>query len=223
MLEQREAAIEFPTAGVTGGLSWVKVRAYLTSHGDRKSCSYSDRTTEIKQILGHARDGEDLETVQIDVVIRFSDPDFDGRSYGLALALADKRARFGERGPFERIIATGVLSNQGVISRVDAFPQKLALVLESLDPNSLFLLPKENLDSETDLLEKVAVSGGKMRAVSQLSELRDLWQEDLSRPEQHRFMSHSKGSFIKGVIFGFSAVSLITGVSIFLFRSLTSQ
>ncbi|MDS4032402.1 MAG: hypothetical protein RKO66_20410 [Candidatus Contendobacter sp.] len=220
---QREAVVEFPTAGVTGGLSQVKAKAYLTSHNDAKGCSYSNRLPEIKEILGHARDGEDLATIRTDVVIGFSDPDFEGCSYGLALALADKRARFGERGPFERIIATGVLSKQGIISRVDAFPKKLALVLETLGPNSLFLFPKENLDTEIDLLEKVAVSGGKMRAVSQFGELRDLWQEGLNRSEQYRFMTHSKGYFIKGLIFGFSAVSLITGVSIFLFRSLASQ
>jgi hypothetical protein len=35
MLKQREAAIEFPTAGPSGGLSQVKVIAYLTSHEDR--------------------------------------------------------------------------------------------------------------------------------------------------------------------------------------------
>ncbi|MDG4594472.1 MAG: hypothetical protein P9F75_02050 [Candidatus Contendobacter sp.] len=185
MLEQREATIEFPAAGVGGDLLRVTVKAYLTSHHDVKSCSYSNRLAEIKEILGHARAGEDLATIRTDVVIGFSDPDFAGHSHGLALALADKRARFGARGPFERIIATGVLSKPGLVSQVDAFPQKLALVSATLDQESLFVFPRENLDANPGLLERMVVGQGMLRAVAQFDKLRDLWREDpnASAPE----------------------------------------
>jgi hypothetical protein len=222
MLLQREAVIEFPTAGATGGLSRVKVKAYLTSHNDAKGCSYSNRLPEIKEILGHARDGEDLATVRIDVVIGFSDPEFEGRSYGLGLALADKRARFGGVGPFERIIATGVLSKQGLISRVEGFPQKLALVLAVLDRQSLFIFPKENLDGDPALLERTVVGKGRIRAVSHFSELHDLWQAEPNPSQRREFPAPSRNYFIKGMILGFSSVLLITGLSIILFRSLAS-
>ncbi|MEI2780098.1 MAG: hypothetical protein V9H25_02100 [Candidatus Competibacter sp.] len=257
MLVQREAtplqgkaakaAIEFPTAGATGGLSQVKVTAYPTSHNDAKGCSYSNRLPEIKEILGHARDGEDLATVRTDVVISFSDPDFDGRSYGLALALADKRARFGEQGPFERIIATGVLNKPGLVSRVEAFPQKLALVLATPDQRSLFVFPRENLDDDPDLLERTMVGKGMLRAVSHLNELHDLWQAERmpshhsevpALPDSHellqetseRMPSHhsevpvrAKSYFFRGMLLGFSIVLLMTGISILLFRSLASS
>lgn len=247
MLKQREAAIEFPTAGPSGGLSRVKVIAYLTSHEDRKSCSYSNRLPDIKKILGHARDGEDLATIGTDVVVGFSDPDFEGYSYGLALALADKRARFGEQGPFERIIATGVLSKPGLVSRVEAFAQKLALVSAIPDQQLLFVFPKENLDDDPDLLERTVVGKKRMRAVSQLNELHDLWQAELIPSQQskvpalsdshellqetsERMPSHhsevpvrAKSYFFRGMALGFSIVLLMTGISILLFRSLASS
>jgi hypothetical protein len=247
MSEQREATIEFPTAGASGGLSQVKVRAYLTSHEDRKSCSYSDRLSEIKKILGHARDGEDLATIRTDVVVRFSDPDFEGCSYGLALALADKRARFGEQGPFERIIATGVLSKPGLVSRVEAFPQKLALVLAIPDEPLLFVFPEENLEDDPDLLERTVVGKKRVRAVSHLNELHDLWQAERmpsqqsevpALPDSHellqetseRMPSHhsevpapAKSYFFRGMAWGFSIVLLMTGLSILLFRILASS
>ncbi|MDG4551108.1 MAG: hypothetical protein P9F19_17205 [Candidatus Contendobacter sp.] len=178
-------------------------------------------------------------------MIRFSDPDFEGSSYGLALALADKRARFGERGPFERIIATGVLSKPGCIARVEAFPQKLALVLEKLDQQSLFVFPKENLDDPA-VLERTMVGKGMMRAVSHLNELHDLWQaepvpsqrsaapvpltahEALREPSKpipsqyNEAPAPAKGYFVRGMILGFSVVMLITGLSIVWFRSLAN-
>lgn len=245
MILQREATIEFPTAGATGFLNRVKIKAYLTSHNDAKGCSYSNRLPEIKEILGHARDGEDLATVRTDVVIGFSDPDFDGCSYGLALALADKRARFGEQGQFDRIIATGVLGKQGAVSRVEAFPQKLALVLATLDRQSLFVFPQENLDADPGLLERAVVSKGMIRAVRHLNELQDLWQTELIPSQQDEVPaprdSHeslretselipsqqsevpapARGYFFKGIVLGFSIVMLIAGLSIVWFRSLS--
>lgn len=223
MLEQREAAIEFPTAGASGGLSQVKVRAYLTSPNDVMSCSYFNRLSEIKKILGHARAGEDLATIRTDVVVGFSDPDFEGCSYGLALALADKRARFGEQGPFERIIATGVLNKPGLVSRVEAFPQKLALVLEKLDQQSLFVFPRENLDADPDLLERTMVGKGMLRAVSHLNELHDLWQAERMPSHHSEVPVRAKSYFFRGMLLGFSIVLLMTGISILLFRSLASS
>lgn len=113
-LMMREAHVWFPltVAGSRCKLNRVEVAAYPQSHRGRKSCP-SGKSGEVKQLLGYARHGEGIEAVEMDVVVHMDDLDFAEGSFGLALAIADKLARFGANANAQEIVATGIVGNQG--------------------------------------------------------------------------------------------------------------
>ncbi|NJN48330.1 MAG: hypothetical protein HC808_19715 [Candidatus Competibacteraceae bacterium] len=209
MTASHQAEIEFPIAGALPYLNRVQVIAYPSSRQHAISCSYRDRLASIKEILGHSRSDEDPTTLDIDVVVRFSDPRFDGQSYGLALALADKLARFGNPTPYHRIVATGVLTHERVICRVEGFAEKLKAIAEHCNSEALFIFPKENQEKESILLTELNISISQC-AVSQLDDLCELWQacSEQLLPSQYWRL------FWRGAIFGFGLVLSITCVLI---------
>jgi len=77
----------------------------------------------------------------MDVVVHFARNDFDGLSFGLALTLADKRARYGVAGHTGRIVATGTIEPLGQVAEVEGFNVKLACVERELTPGDLFVYP----------------------------------------------------------------------------------
>lgn len=211
MNAQRTAKVDFPTAGSVPSINHVQVVGYPHRHQGVISCSQTTKREEVKRLLGYARHNEGIETIDIDVVVRFSDPDFNGQSYGLALALADKRARCDEQGNYNRIIATGIVGNQGKISRVEAFQEKLALVMPLLDDKSLFLFPRENLDAVPKALEEWAIVTGTWRAVSHLDELHNLWQTDVP-VSTVQAVGNRWRVFLKGLMWGFGLVMLAASI-----------
>lgn len=215
---QRTARVEFPTTGSVPALNAVQVIGYPPRHHGVISCAHPTKREEVKRVLGYTRHDEGIETIDIDVVAQFADPDFDGHSYSLALALADKQARCGGQGPYRRLIATGILGKQGKISRVEAFREKVALVAPLLDNGTLFIFPQDNAEAEPAVLAGQTMTAGHWRAVRRLDELRDLWQADapaltLQAPGNRWRV------FFKGLILGFAVVMLAAGVIVWYWPS----
>jgi len=219
MMRQAEVLFPVTVAGAGCKLNRVEVTAYPQSHRGRKSCP-SGKSEEVKRLLGYARHGEGIEAVEMDVVVHMDDLDFDEGSFGLALAISDKQARFGRCGDAENIVATGIVGNQGVVSGIGAFAQKLALVLEGQPAGTLFVFPRVNAVETEQGLAALTASGIAWRAVDALSDLTDLWQEaavsTLIEPVEARRYSWLT-TFSKGLVLGFLLVlGLAAGVAVLL-------
>ena len=115
-------------------------RALVLAHDDR----------EVEHILADARFGETIGTeITLPVWIRFMPQQFGGRSYGLALALADKRARYCSNHAFAngRLIATGLMTEDGCgrIGEVDSLRDSLVATAAEALSGDLIVLPRANL------------------------------------------------------------------------------
>jgi hypothetical protein len=75
--------------------------------------------------------------------VRFSDDVFAGRSYELALVLADRIARGREFLPRARLLATGCSDawHAGRVDAVDGLAPKCALLLREAGPGDRIVLP----------------------------------------------------------------------------------
>ena len=130
-----------------------------------------------RNILGASRYGESTSQ---SLMLNVSNPLFSGRSYGLALALADKILRKGNLHDSGRIIATGLIEPDGCgrITAVDAFDAKLGLLKNEGKKGDVFVFPAGNLkpndavqrrllqqlkDSGIELVSLEHVSGGEAR------------------------------------------------------------
>jgi len=214
-MTMRQAEVVFPVKVAAAGCKphRVEVTAYPTSHRGRKSCP-SGKSDEVKRLLGYARYGEGIEAVDMDVVVHMDDTDFDEGSFGLAVAVCDKLARFGAAVEVGPVVATGMVGNRGVVSAVAAFSDKLAWVAESQPSGSLFLFPQDNAKGAEEGLAKLSTKGIRQRGVASVGELSNLWNEpggggddgqvDVSAP---RTWHAGLAVFVGGAILGFLLVA----------------
>jgi hypothetical protein len=152
---------------------------------------------EVLDILIDARSGEAPERRLDGVLVRFLRRDFSGSSFGAALALADKRARYpksGEAAAADRLIATGQLlcGGRGAIGAIEGFEAKARAVLASVDPAAappVFVFPAANWQGAAEgiraALETARAEGRiHLRPAERIDELADLWggAEDPARP-----------------------------------------
>lgn len=207
MNAQHRAKVEFPIAGPLPSLNRVEVIAYPDKQDGRVSCP-GKSTLGIKKLIGYSRyDEDDIDKIEIDVVVRFDRSEFEGQSYGLALALADKQARWSNVTQFNRIIATGVLEEQGGVTRVDGFAAKIALLKPIPNQQMLFVFPKQNLDDDPTAMERLSDKNIFFRPISHLIELRDLWQGDKTTATPKTGWNR-RITFLRGLGLGFALVIL---------------
>ena len=203
----REAKVLFPTCGPDQSMNRVRVLAYPERSNGMRSCASDRKLAQVKRILSHARDGEGIESVDTDVVVRFDNDEFEGQSFGLALALADKLARFASEKESQFVLcATGVLKNQGQIERVEAFPEKLDLARRTLTPGSMFVFPEDNQWESHDALGNLLEAGIILRSARNLTELGEFWKpprRSVTQKGQGLSTSHWK-PWVAGVL-GISA------------------
>lgn len=207
------ASVGFPVVGVTKDINSVSVHSYPQRHNGTKSCAYVDKSKAVKTILGHSRSDEEIDTVDIDVVVKFANPDFSGNSFGLALALADKLARFGSQHTYPAIVATGTLETQGIISAVDGFAEKLDIVAKEATRDSLFIYSQGNTSLDASIAKQLEANGVTLRSASCLAELQDLWQSRATMQEPTDDARHSNWlALLRGVTLGIVLVAVVTGV-----------
>lgn len=105
----------------------------------------------VRQALAGSRhfDGRGLGRWR--TVVRFSQANFHGNSYELALVMADRLARGREFVPRGRLIASGCSSawHAGRVESVDSRDAKLALILGQLGPGDRVLLPGDWQDDSS--------------------------------------------------------------------------
>jgi len=169
--------VMFPTPGSENRMNHVLVQAYLDLHNGKKSCSFDGKLGEIKRQIGIARDGEGIDTLDICVIVRFDDDDFSCLSYGLALAIADKLARFPQQTDPPVICATGKLGNKGVVSSIRNFSDKVDIVEATLGRGALFVYPIDNWKESPDGIRRLEAKGISVKSVNRFEELSWLWTQ----------------------------------------------
>jgi|GEM_PF-5436326 len=142
------------------------------------------------RIIGASRYGETDGRAGIGVMALFSNPLFNGESYGLALAIADKMARFENENNWTEIYATGSIPADGCgrVKAVGGFSEKIELLLDKAKPGSLFIYPKENNVSDQikkglDLLQEKKVMSMEVDAVDDLQGF--LWESNRDNKSVH--------------------------------------
>ncbi|MGI9418655.1 MAG: hypothetical protein ACR2RA_12550 [Geminicoccaceae bacterium] len=139
---------------------------------------------EIERILADARATEATGAeIARPIWVRFTPQQFSGRSYGLALALADKLARYRPKQKPEenRFFATGIIEEDGFgkIGGVQAFEGKLAVIAEEARPGDIVVLPAANLErvspAEQALLDRLDRHGVVRHTAESLNQLVDLY------------------------------------------------
>ena len=137
------------------------------------------------QVIQDARTGEDdPERAFLYTHSRIDPNDFDGSSFGLAVAIADRSARYGFSAKLvgRQVIATGTIEagGQGAVMAVDGFEAKVRLLEREAAADSMFVFPAANLeraDEDTrQRLERARRSGRfSWKAITHVAELDDFF------------------------------------------------
>lgn len=154
-------------------------------------------------IIQNARQDEDNADLSIATVrARFDPNEFQGPSFGLATAIADRSVRYGfsESWTGRHVIATGeiIKGGQGEVGPIDGFEAKVRLLEREAPPRSLFIFPKANLDAASaeilEALRRAEASGAfSWKAVSHVRELEELFADPaVTAPLAAKGMSNSE-------------------------------
>jgi len=138
--------------GSHDSLAWLEVSVFPLAAGTVQASEEDSiaapqldpaRLQALRQTLCAARhfDGHGLGRWR--TLVRFSQPEFQGNSYELALVMADRMARGREFLPRGRLIATGQSSawHAGLVEAVDGQQAKLALIARQAGAGDRILLP----------------------------------------------------------------------------------
>ena len=138
--------------GVADSLCWVEVGVHPLEQAaeDEQTIAVpgqdAARQLAVRQALAAARhfDGRNGAGGRWRTTVRFGQPHFQGRSYELALVLADRIARGREFLPRGRLIATGQSAawHAGQVDSVEGLAPKCALLLRDALPGDRILLPQ---------------------------------------------------------------------------------
>ncbi len=141
----------------------------------------------VKRIVGASRYHETDNRAAYGVIASLNNPLFSGQSYGLALALADKIARFGPAGKWTEIYATGTIPPDGcgAVGRINGLGKKIGLICSQGKPNSIFVFPSKNLDADIEkrlvLLKKKGIHFIHVHHIKELQGI--LWDEQTGKNE----------------------------------------
>lgn len=166
------------SGGSHDSLGWVEVSvlAYPHDAGDEEQTisvpgQDAARQLAVRQALAGARhfDGRGLGRWR--TTVRFGAPPFDGRSFELALVLADRIARGREFMPRGRLIATGCSSawHLGRVDSVDGLAPKCALLLREAEGGDRVLLPRAWQDGlPAGMAEDLRARGASLACVERI-------------------------------------------------------
>jgi hypothetical protein len=142
-------------SGEAGSLAWVEVSVHpLAGHGGQETQEEEQtiaapdqdaaRQLAVRQVLGGARHFDGRALGRWRSVVRFGADAFAGRSWELALVMADRLARGREFVPRGRLIASGCSGawHAGRVDEVDGLEPKCALLLREAGPGDRILLPR---------------------------------------------------------------------------------
>lgn len=150
------------------------------------------------QVIQDARTGEDdPDRAFLYTHSRIDPNDVNGSSFGLAVAIADRSARYGFSAKLagRQVIATGTIETggQGAVTAIDGFEAKVRLLEREAAAGAMFVFPAANLeraDEDTrQRLERASGSGRfSWKAITHVAELDDFFgredEEQKSPPAQ---------------------------------------
>lgn len=142
-------------SGEAGSLAWVEVSVRpLCGQGgpetleEEQTIAAPDqdaaRQLAVRQVLAGARHHDGRALGRWRSVVRFGADPFAGRSWELALVMADRLARGREFVPRGRLVASGCSGawHAGRVDEVDGLAPKCALLLREAGPGDRILLPR---------------------------------------------------------------------------------
>lgn len=148
MIEKTRYTVGFPCASIAGHGRMATISCFTASEvrGAIKVVSGIDDDTAAR-IIGASRHSESAEQVALGVIALFDLQLFTGESYGLALAIADKMARYRNSVYAGSVYATGYipLDGCGDVAAVDDFEEKLTIMEREGCQSGVFVFPSENL------------------------------------------------------------------------------
>jgi hypothetical protein len=169
-------------SGEAGGLGWVEVSVHPLARAAAQDALEEEQTIAapdqdaarqlaVRQTLCGARhfDGRGLGRWR--TAVRFGPEAFAGRSWELALVMADRLARGRDFVPRGRLIASGCSSawHAGRVDPVDGVNPKCALLLREAGPGDRILLPRAWQEQLPDgFAEQLRAQGASVACVERI-------------------------------------------------------
>ena len=165
------------SGGINDSLCWVDVSVYPLQDGsgddDAIAVPGGDVTRQlaVRQALLGARDVDKCVPGRWRTTVKFAGQRFQGRSFELALVMADRLARGREYVATGRILATGTSANwhTGQVDTVEGLAPKCALLLAEAAPGDRILLPQAWLGTlPTGFVDAVRAVGASVACVARI-------------------------------------------------------
>jgi len=192
----RKVAVTFPCihAASPGELITITCFAAREMKGTIKLPAIGDEGVA-RRVIGASRHNETDHRAATGVIAMFSNPQFTGLSYTLALAIADKLARYRNAPIHGKIYATGKIAHdkQGQVQAIGGIAEKIRLILKNAAPGDCFIYPRANDEPAlSPLLQTLREKGIRCIAIGHISDLAGvLWHppETAAKPENNRFLT----------------------------------
>jgi hypothetical protein len=169
-------------SGEAGSLGWVEVSVHPLARNAAEDALEEEQTIAapdqdaarqlaVRQVLSGARHFDGRALGRWRSVVRFGAEAFAGRSWELALVMADRLARGREFVPRGRLIASGCSSawHAGRVDAVEGVAPKCALLLREAGPGDRILLPRAWLEQLPDgFAEQLRAQGASLACVERI-------------------------------------------------------
>lgn len=172
-------------------------------------------------IIGSSRQREHNHNAGLGVIATVSNPKFHGNSYALALAIADKLARYKKCKNINKVYATGEVkpNNNGEINTIDNINEKLSLVLELINKNDVFVFPRQCIDESStiqkELLRAITLKGAKYYPISNINDGDNIfWCFDKNKKNPYQVLIKGLLLFAVVVLFGFLSYQFLQNKNI---------
>jgi len=169
-------------SGESGGMGWVEVSVHPLAKEAGAELQEEEQTIAVpgqdaarqlavRQVLCGARHFDGRALGRWRSVVRFGGDEFAGRSWELALVMADRLARGREFVPRGRLIASGASNawHAGQVDAVEGIAAKCALLLREAGPGDRILLPRAGQAQLPEgFAEQLRMQGASMACVERI-------------------------------------------------------
>jgi hypothetical protein len=169
-------------SGEAGSLGWVEVSVHPLARPAGQDALEEEQTIAapdqdaarqlaVRQVLCGARHYDGRALGRWRTAVRFGADSFSGRSWELALVMADRLARGRDFVPRGRLVASGCSDawHAGRVDTVDGSAAKCALLLREAGPGDRILLPRAWQDQLPDgFAEQLRVQGASVACVERI-------------------------------------------------------
>jgi len=174
---ENQSSVIFPCIHLKHGGELNKVTCFVNNKLKGTVSATGLQGSVLEKIITASRHDEHSEEVTYKIFARVQNPNFHGRSYELAFAVADKLSRYNLVNPQVQYFATGVIkSNQsGKVSAIEGINEKLSLMLPEASPGDVIFLPVDNVDDndsqQKEILDVIKSKGVKLFSIESTDEL----------------------------------------------------